>query len=120
MYHSVKEVIPRDDYTLFLVFENGGNGVFNMKPILDFGVFQRIKDLVSSSVSELPSIQLSGIAESISIRNIYTQNARKDQRPESIDSVDHRKPCASRSQERRGRVRYLPIAVGILCRAGCR
>ncbi|MFZ2447245.1 MAG: DUF2442 domain-containing protein [Syntrophobacteraceae bacterium] len=45
MYPSVKEVIPRDDHTLFLVFDNGRRGVLNMKPILEFGVFQRIKDL---------------------------------------------------------------------------
>ena len=45
MYVAVKEVVPRDDYTLFLVFENGENGILDMKPFLDFGVFQRIKDL---------------------------------------------------------------------------
>jgi hypothetical protein len=45
MYFAVKEVTPRDDYTLFLVFENGENGVLDMKPLLDFGVFRRIKDL---------------------------------------------------------------------------
>jgi len=45
MYFAVKEVVPRDDYTLFLVFENGEKGILDMKPFLDFGVFQRIKDL---------------------------------------------------------------------------
>ena len=45
MYPSVKEVISRDDYTLALVFENGESGILDMKPILHFGVFQRIKDL---------------------------------------------------------------------------
>jgi len=45
MYFAVKEVIPQDDYTLVLVFENGEKGVLDMKPFLDFGVFQRIKDL---------------------------------------------------------------------------
>ena len=45
MYPSVKEVIPRDDYTLSLVFENGEKGILDMKPMLDFGVFHRIKDL---------------------------------------------------------------------------
>jgi hypothetical protein len=45
MYPSVKEVIPHDDYTLSLVFEDGEKGVLDLKPILDFGVFQRIKDL---------------------------------------------------------------------------
>ena len=44
MCPSVKEVVPRDDYTLFVVFENGENGILDMKPVLDFGVFQRIKD----------------------------------------------------------------------------
>ena len=45
MYPSVKEVIPLDDYTLSLVFENGESGILDMKPMLHFGVFQRIKDL---------------------------------------------------------------------------
>ena len=45
MYPSVKQVIPRDDYTLSLVFENDEEGILDMKPMLDFGVFQRIKDL---------------------------------------------------------------------------
>ena len=44
MYPAVKEVVPRDDYTLFVVFGNGENGILDMKPILDFGVFRRIKD----------------------------------------------------------------------------
>ena len=44
MYPSVKEVVPRDDYTLFVVFENGERGILDLKPMLDFGVFQRIKD----------------------------------------------------------------------------
>ena len=44
MYPSVKEVVPRDDYTLSVVFETGENGILDMKPMLDFGVFQKIKD----------------------------------------------------------------------------
>lgn len=44
MYPSVKEVIAGEDYNLSLVFDNGENGILDMKPMLDFGVFQRIKD----------------------------------------------------------------------------
>ncbi len=44
MYPSVKEVFPREDYTLFVVFDNGEKGILDIKPLLDFGVFQRIKD----------------------------------------------------------------------------
>jgi len=44
MYPAVKEVIPRDDYTLSVVFENGEEGMLDMKPMLDFGVFQMLKD----------------------------------------------------------------------------
>ena len=45
MYPSVKGVIPHDDYTLSLVFENGEKGILDVKPMLDFGIFHRIKDL---------------------------------------------------------------------------
>jgi hypothetical protein len=44
MYPAVKEVSPREDYTLTVIFENGEKGVLDMKPILDFGVFQRLKE----------------------------------------------------------------------------
>ncbi len=44
MYQLVKEVIPREDYTLSVVFGNGETGILDMKPFLEFGVFQRIKD----------------------------------------------------------------------------
>ena len=44
MYPAVKEVLPRDDFTLTVVFENGEEGMLDMKPMLDFGVFQTLKD----------------------------------------------------------------------------
>src|SRR5437879_5764009 len=44
MYPAVKEVSPLADYTLSVVFENGEKGVLDMKPMLDFGVFQILKD----------------------------------------------------------------------------
>jgi hypothetical protein len=44
MYPSIKEVVPREDFTLSVVFETGESGVLDMKPMLDFGVFRRIKD----------------------------------------------------------------------------
>jgi hypothetical protein len=45
MYPSVKQIIPREDYTIFIAFDNDESGILDMKPILDFGIFQRIKDL---------------------------------------------------------------------------
>jgi hypothetical protein len=44
MYPSVKEVTPREDYTLSLVFDNGESGILDVKPMLEFGIFQRLKD----------------------------------------------------------------------------
>ncbi|MFH1603620.1 MAG: DUF2442 domain-containing protein [Pseudomonadota bacterium] len=44
MYPSVKEVTPHEDYTLSVVFDNGEEGILDMKPILEFGIFERIKD----------------------------------------------------------------------------
>ena len=43
MYFSVKKVIPREDFTLSIDFENGEHGMLDMKPYLDFGVFNRLK-----------------------------------------------------------------------------
>ena len=40
----IKEVIPAEDYILSVVFDNGESGILDMNPLLDFGVFQRIKD----------------------------------------------------------------------------
>lgn len=44
MYPSVANVIPNKDYTLTIVFDNGEDGILDMKPFLGFGVFQRIAD----------------------------------------------------------------------------
>ena len=45
MYPAVKNVVAAEEYTLAITFENGKSGVLDMKPILDFGVFKRIKDV---------------------------------------------------------------------------
>ncbi|MEW6367727.1 MAG: DUF2442 domain-containing protein [Acidobacteriota bacterium] len=44
MYPSVREVVPGEDYMLSIVFDNGETGTLDMKQILGFGVFQRLKD----------------------------------------------------------------------------
>ena len=45
MYLAIKKVIPQDNYLLLLTFENGENKQFDMKPYLNIGVFQELKDL---------------------------------------------------------------------------
>ncbi|MDA0685103.1 MAG: DUF2442 domain-containing protein [Bacteroidetes bacterium] len=42
MYPSVAKVTPREDFTLKIAFDNGEEGILDMKPYLDFGVFQKI------------------------------------------------------------------------------
>ena len=44
MYPSVVKVVPNEDFTLSLAFDNGEEGVLDVKPHLDFGVFQKIAD----------------------------------------------------------------------------
>lgn len=44
MYLAIKNVKPQDNYILLLTFENGENRYFDMKPYLNFGVFQELKD----------------------------------------------------------------------------
>ncbi len=44
MYPSVVKVVPNDDFTLAIAFDNGEEGILDVRPYLDFGVFQRIRD----------------------------------------------------------------------------
>ncbi|MBN2965593.1 DUF2442 domain-containing protein [Sulfurospirillum sp. T05] len=44
MYLAVKDVKPLDDYLLLLRFENEEEKLFDVKPYLDFGKFQELKD----------------------------------------------------------------------------
>ncbi len=44
MYLAVTEVEPLEDYQLLLTFENGEKRIFDMKPYLDKGIFQELKD----------------------------------------------------------------------------
>ena len=45
MYLAIKDVKPQDNYLLLLTFENGEKRQFDMKPYLDFGIFQELKDV---------------------------------------------------------------------------
>lgn len=45
MNPRVKKVVPKDDYTLHITFDNEVQKVFDMKPLLDFGVFGELKNL---------------------------------------------------------------------------
>ena len=45
MYYAVTDVQPQDNYLLLLTFENGEKRQFDMKPYLDYGIFQELKDL---------------------------------------------------------------------------
>ncbi len=45
MYLAVKEVKPQENYLLLLTFENDEKRQFDMKPYLNIGIFQELKDL---------------------------------------------------------------------------
>lgn len=47
MYHSIVKVTPLKDFTLKILFDNNEEGIIDMKPYLDLGVFQKIKDYES-------------------------------------------------------------------------
>ncbi len=44
MYWTVKSVKPLDNYWLFLTFEDEEQRYFDMKPLLNTGVFRALKD----------------------------------------------------------------------------
>jgi hypothetical protein len=41
----VKNVRPENNYTLHIWFKNGEEGIFDVKPYLDKGIFRELKDL---------------------------------------------------------------------------
>jgi hypothetical protein len=41
---NIVEVIPKDDYTLYIKAENGKTGLFDVKPYLDSEAFLPLKD----------------------------------------------------------------------------
>ena len=45
MNPRIKSVQPNPDYTLILVFDNGEQKVFDVKPYLDKGIFKELKNL---------------------------------------------------------------------------
>lgn len=45
MNPRVKDVTPTDDYKLIITFTNGEQKIFDCKPLLNFGVFEELKDL---------------------------------------------------------------------------
>lgn len=45
MYPAVKTVSPAENYLLLIHFDNGESGYLDVKPFLDFGVFQKLKDV---------------------------------------------------------------------------
>ena len=46
MNPTVKEVTPEADYRLRVTFTNGEVGIYDCRPLLDFGVFKELRDLV--------------------------------------------------------------------------
>ena len=44
MNPRVTEVVPTDDYKLELTFTNGQRGIYDCVGLLDFGVFQELRD----------------------------------------------------------------------------
>ncbi len=45
MNPRVKSVKPTDDFRLQILFTNGERGTYDCSPLLDFGVFQELRDL---------------------------------------------------------------------------
>ena len=44
MNPRITEAVPTDDYKIALRFTNGERGVYDCSPLLDFGVFQQLRD----------------------------------------------------------------------------
>ncbi len=45
MYLSVKNVVPQENYTLLLTFENDEKRQFDVKPYLNTGLFRELRSI---------------------------------------------------------------------------
>jgi hypothetical protein len=45
LFWDVLQVIPNDDYTVYIYFSNGEIRLYNAAPLLDQGIFSILKDL---------------------------------------------------------------------------
>ncbi len=45
MYWDVKAVKPLPDYKIYVEIEDGRKGIFNMKPYLEHGIFNELKNI---------------------------------------------------------------------------
>ena len=45
MYFAVKNVVPQENYTLLLTFENNEKRQFDVKPYLNIGLFNELKNV---------------------------------------------------------------------------
>jgi hypothetical protein len=45
MNPRVKKVTPNSNYTVRLIFDNGEEGIFDVKPYLDKGIFKELRNL---------------------------------------------------------------------------
>lgn len=45
MHWDVKQVKPLADYQIYVELEDGSKGIFDLKPYLDRGVFQELKNV---------------------------------------------------------------------------
>jgi hypothetical protein len=45
MNPRVTNVLPEENYTLHLWFKNGEEGILDMKPYLDKGIFRALRDM---------------------------------------------------------------------------
>ena len=45
MYWDVKRVRSLDDYQIYVELEDGREGIFDMKPYLNHGVFKELQDI---------------------------------------------------------------------------
>ena len=77
MRPRIEQVIPRDDYTLLVTFEDGKEGTLDTKPFLDFGVFRKLKDFDEFKRVRIASDAIEWECGVGPIQNMCAENMRK-------------------------------------------
>lgn len=77
------------DYLLYILFENGEEKIYDMKPNLKYPFYEKLKDIKNFS-----NVKISGIniewetGEDVAPENLYTDSKRLDQYKGKIEDLD--------------------------------
>lgn len=100
MYLAVKKVLPTSNYQLILTFANGEVRLFDMKPYLETGIFQELKnnDLFNTVRISFDSVEWDNEAD-MDPEILYSDSKPLDNQIASEPTEEYELPWTKKSEQ---------------------